>query len=154
MTLRYQLQASAYVQEGEHLKLFKDADADIGNLLAAAPPPQALVAPGSYDHGNLAPLGMHPFGLQPWSMAAPAPNAIPYASTVPALHTALVSDEVGHPGSSLFMPSNHQISPSTLPMQHSGDAFAAEGGQGEDSEAMACRACQHDSAAAVRNITP
>lgn len=122
-----QIQASGHVSEGEHLKLFKDADADIGSLLAAAPP-QGLAGPRGYDHAIFDPLSLHPFGSQPWIMVGPAPP-FPPASTA-ALQTSMLMDEAHPASSSLFMPSNHLMIANPLPIPSSGDLVCSEGGQG------------------------
>lgn len=136
MTLLCQVQAPGHAAEGEHLKLFKDADADIGNLLAAAPP-QGPTVPRGHDHTNSGPIAVHPFGLQPWSMAGPGPS-FPHASTA-ALHTSMMSDEARLGSSSLFMPSNHLIVPNSLPAQNAVDVAGPEGGQGTASQPQSRR---------------
>eukprot|EP00892_Ulva_mutabilis_P003309 jgi/Ulvmu1/134/UM001_0138.1 len=128
MTLLCPVQALGHASEGDHLKLFKDADADIGSLLAAAPP-SGPAAPRTHENTNTGVLGVHPYGLQPWNMGGASP-AFPFAQTA-ALHTAMLPDDARPGSSTLLLPSHIATAPlTTLPLPNVGSFEAPDAAMG------------------------
>lgn len=128
MTLLCRVQASGHASDGEQLKLFKDAGADIGNLLAAAPVP-GPTASQNHDNTHMGLFGGSYSAMQSWNVASPAPIFSP-ASTA-ALHTSMIPDDARPGTSNLFLPSNLISAPLvSFPISNSGAIAVPDAGHG------------------------